>query len=84
MASVTALSFDPEPAADGTPSASLPQVRRGMPGLGYADADRYLRDASLPDCGSHEFGSGVQMDDPDFNQDGINPNGQTDGFCTYS
>ena len=84
LASVTALSFDPEPAADGTPSASLPQVRRGMPGLGYADADRYLRDASLPDCGSHEFGSGVQMDDPDFNQDGINPNGQTDGFCTYS
>lgn len=66
LTTVTALSFNPEPAADGTPSASLPQVRRGMPGLGYADADRYLRDASLPDAGSHEYGSGTLLSDPSF------------------
>lgn len=87
MTNVTAGSFDPEPAADGTPSAALPQVRRGMPGLGYADADRYLRDATLPDAGSHEYGTGTLMDDPDFGGGGGGgsyPNGQTDGFCTYS
>lgn len=66
LTTVTALSFDPKPAADGTPSATLPQVRRGMPTLGYTDADRYLRDASLPDCGSHEYGTGTLMDDADF------------------
>lgn len=66
MTNVTALSFNPEPAADGTPSATLPQVRRGMPGLGYADANRYLRDATLPDAGAHEYGTGTLMDDPDF------------------
>lgn len=85
MTSVTVGSFDPNPAADGTPSASLPQVRRGMPGLGYADAERYLRDASLPDAGSHEYGTGTLMDDPDFGGGGGSyPNGQTDGFCSYS
>lgn len=85
LTNVTALSFDPEPAADGTPSASLPQVRRGFPGWGFADADRYLRDATLPDAGSHEFGSGTLMDDPTFGGGaGSYPNGQTDGFCTYS
>ncbi len=66
MTNVTAGTFDPRPAADGTPSASLPQMRRGMPGLGYADGDRYLRDASLPDCGAYEFAGGTLMDDPDF------------------
>lgn len=66
LTSVTAQSFNPEPAADGTPSASLPQVRRGFPGLGFTDADRYLRDVSLPDAGSHEYGTGTLMDDPEF------------------
>ena len=66
LTNVTAGSFDAEPAADGTPSASLPQVRRGFPGWGFADADSYLRDGSLPDAGSHEYGSGTLMDDPSF------------------
>lgn len=66
LTTVTALSFNGEPAADGTPSASLPQVRRGYPAFGYADADRYLRDASLPDAGAHEYGSGTLLSDPSF------------------
>jgi hypothetical protein len=73
LTSVTALSFDPKPAADGTPSATLPQVRRGEPGFGYTDADRYLRDATLPDCGSHEYGTGTLMDDASFGGGGTVP-----------
>lgn len=78
--SITEGSIDMRPA-----SGSGHQIGTGMPGLLFADAGRYLRDPSAPNAGAWEDAGGTLMDDPDFGGGaGSYPNGQTDGFCTYS
>lgn len=59
------------------------QIDAGLAGDLYIDADGNLYTASTPDAGPFQFG-GSPPTDPDIDQDGVYPNGQTDGFCSYS
>lgn len=59
--SITAGSIDLRPA-----SGTGHQIGVGMPGQGYSDADRYLRDPTAPEAGPWEWSPTTLMPDPTF------------------